>query len=65
MWNFDNPHLRDRIKTLTEEEWDTIQSVALALIHQNPHMQIMMAEANALIAMINEKDLGVNSRLVH
>lgn len=60
-----NQHLKEQIRTLTDEEWYTVETIALALVHQNPNMHLIMAEANALVAMLNEKDLGLHSRLVH
>lgn len=65
MWNFGNPHLKDQIETLTVDDWEDIQRIALSIIHEHPNMQLMTAEANAMIAMITEKEKGRISLLLN
>lgn len=48
--------LKDKVKTLTDEEWDAIGRVAYSMCLQNHGLSFRIAEANAMLAIINEKD---------
>lgn len=57
-----NPHLKDSIRSLTDDDWEDIEIVASSLMLQHD-MSRLNAEANALIAMVQEKEKGCFSRL--
>ncbi len=53
--NILHPHLRDRIKSFSEDDWDEIESLAEAMRMSDPSMSLMCSEMNAAIFISEEK----------
>lgn len=59
-----NPHLKDRIKILTDEDWIDIERVGSVMSVQHA-LPLIVAEGNALLALLNAKENGTFTRLVN